>query len=464
MLRKEFFVLTVLLVVFGWLAPAWGADRTNVIIIYVDDLGWGDLACYGHPRFKTPNLDRLASQGARLTSFYSCYPYCAPSRAALQTGRYPVRFGFTRNPCPDSGVNDIGIPSDEITLGEAFKAAGYQTACFGKWHLGHKPEFYPVRHGYDEYFGILYSNDMHPVELYDGEKRVEYPVYQATLTRRYTERSLAFIERNKDRPFFLYLPHAMPHKPLAASEDFYRKSGAGLYGDVVAELDWGVGQIIDKLKELDLERRTLVIFTSDNGPWYGGSTGGLRGMKGQTWEGGVRVPLIAYWPGRIPAGHESDEPTVIMDLFVTSLSVAGIALPDDRVIDGRNILGLLTSDAKSPHEAIFSFRGERLSAVRSGRWKLHVSMPGSRKKKVWKPEDKWIDPRRPDGVRILAPYEQAHPSQYPGVRTGDALDGRTLFDLEADAAEQHNVADLHPQVVEKLKALADRYRKELHAQ
>jgi len=463
MSHKDLFLLAILLIVFAWLSPAWGAERTNVIIIYADDLGWGDLGCFGHPRFKTPNLDRLASEGAQLTNFYSTYPYCAPSRAALQTGRYPVRFGLTNNPCPDRGVNNIGIPADEITLGEAFKSSGYQTACFGKWHLGHKPQFYPTRNGYDEYFGILYSNDMHPVELYDGEKMVEYPVYQATLTKRYTQRSLSFIERNKDRPFFLYLPHAMPHKPLAASEDFYKKSGTDLYGDVIAELDWGVGQIVDKLKELGLERRTLLIFTSDNGPWYGGSTNGLRGMKGRTWEGGVRVPLIAYWPERIPAGHVSDEPAANIDLFTTALSIAGIALPNDRKIDGKDIFPLLTTDAKSPHKALCLFKGNRLYALRSGKWKLHVSAPGPKKEKVYKPEDKWIDRRRPDGVRIIAPYEQAHPSQYPGVITGDLFNKIALFDLKADAAEQHNIADKHPEVVDRLKSLADQYRNELHA-
>jgi len=290
---------TALAILSTFAAPGFAADRPpNVIVIYADDLGWGDLGCYGHPDFKTPNIDRLATEGARLTNFYSSCPYCAPARAALQTGRYQVRSGITRNPCPDAGVNDVGMPADEITLGEAFQAAGYKTSCIGKWHLGHKPEFYPTRNGYDEYLGILYSNDMRPVELWDNEKVIEYPVVQATITRRYTERALAFIDRNKDNPFFLYLPHAMPHKPLAASEAFYKQTGTNLYGDVMAEIDWSVGEIIAKLKKLGLERQTLVFFTSDNGPWYGGSTGGLRGMKGRTWEGGTRVPLIAWWPGR----------------------------------------------------------------------------------------------------------------------------------------------------------------------
>jgi len=437
---------------------ALAADHVNVIIIFADDLGYGDLTCYGHPKFKTPNLDRMAQEGARLTNFYTCTPYCAPSRAGLQTGRYPFRCGVTRNPCPDAGVNDVGIPASEVTLGEAFQAAGYQTACVGKWHLGHRPNFYPTRNGYHEYFGILYSNDMHPVELIDGEKSVEYPVYQATLTKRYTERSIDFIERNKDRPFFLYLPHAMPHKPLAASEDYYTKSGAGLYGDVIAELDWGVGEILAKLKALGLDKNTLVIFTSDNGPWYGGSTAGLRGMKGRTWEGGLRIPLIARWPGKIPAGHVSHQPAIVMDLFVTALRAAGVALPKVDVLDGKDILPLLTSDAKSPHEALFGMRGPHIACVRSGKWKLHVRPPGPKREKRWKPDEKWVDRRRPDGVRLIAPYEQAHPSQFPGLMTGDPFEGNALFDLDSDRSEQKDLSKQHPDVVKRLRGYVERIR------
>ena len=444
----------------AWAGCAATGEHTNVIIIYADDLGWGDLGCYGHPEFKTPNLDRLAAEGARLTQFSSSCPYCAPARASLQTGRYQVRSGVTRNPCPDAGVNDVGMPASEVTLGEAFKAAGYATICIGKWHLGHKPEFHPLEHGYDEYLGILYSNDMHPVELWDDDKVVEYPVIQATLTKRYTERAISFIERNKSRPFFVYLPHAMPHKPLAASEDFYKKTETGLYGDVITELDWGVGKIIDKLNELGLDGKTLVLFTSDNGPWYGGSTGGLRGMKGRTWEGGTRVPLIAWWPGRVPAGHVSDQPAIIMDLYTTSLRAAGIEPPTDRVLDGKNIMPLLTSAAKTPHDVLFSFKGDRMHTVRSGKWKLHLLAPQNPKAKVWKPDEKWVDPRGPDGVRLVAPYEQAHPSEYPGVQTGDVVTGKkpALFDLAADPSEQQDVAAQHPEIVKRLKGYAERFK------
>jgi arylsulfatase A-like enzyme len=440
--------------------------HTNIIIILADDLGWGDLGCFGHPKFKTPHIDRLAAEGARLTSFYAPIPYCAPSRASLLTGRYPFRCGMTLNPIPKEDpvtrdADDVGLPPGEVTLADLLGKAGYRTALFGKWHLGHQPRFRPLRRGFDEYLGILYSNDMHPVELIDGDRRVEYPVVQATLASRLAERAVSFLEQNRERPFFLcFWPHA-PHKPLAASEEFYGKSGAGLYGDAISELDSGVGRILTRLKELDLESSTLVVFTSDNGPWYGGSTGGLRGMKGRTWEGGLRVPLIARWPGKIPPGHVSDEPAGLMDLFATALSAAGLPLPQDRVIDGKDILPLLSSNAPSPHEAIFGFHEEKVATVRSGRWKLHLLPPGPAREKAWKPDEPWIDPRRPDGVRILAPYEQPHPSQFPGVIGGDEpVEGReALFDLQGDPAEQKDLAGAHPEVVERLKALAEKLKR-----
>jgi len=427
-----------------------------VVLILADDLGYGDLGCYGQTKFKTPHLDRMAAEGARLTNFYASCCFCAPTRASLMTGRYPFRSGMTGNPTPDMGINDLGIPASELLLPELFQAAGYATACIGKWHLGHKPEFYPTRHGFDEYFGILYSNDMRPVELRENEEKYEFPVTQTTLTRRYTERAIRFIERNKERPFFLYLPHVMPHKPLAASDEFYKKSGAGLYGDVITELDAGIGRLLAKIKELGLDDRTLVLFTSDNGPWYGGSTGGLRGMKGQNWEGGIREPLIARWPGKIPAGHVSHEPAIMMDLFATALVAAGLESPSDRPIDGRNILPLLTIDAPSPHEALFSVLGKNLLTVRAGRWKLHprgTPRPDSRK-----PD--WVDPRAPDGTTILAPSEQTTPAEFPGVKTGDESTGPALFDLAADPAEQKNVAAEHPGVVAKLQMLFEKMQAE----
>ena len=296
--------------------------RPNVVIILADDLGNGDLGCYGHPKFKTPHIDRLAAEGTKLTQFNTPMPFCAPTRAALLTGRYPLRHGLTGNPAPDGGAqaDALALSGREVLLPELLRKAGYATGMVGKWHLGHKkPEYLPTRRGFDEYLGVLYSNDMRPVRLVEGEKPIEYPLVQATLTRRYTDRAVRFIEANKNRPFFLYFAHAMPHKPLACTEDFYKKSGAGLYGDVMAELDASVGRVLAKLKELNLDERTLVVFTSDNGPWYGGSTGGLRGMKGTSWEGGYRVPCLVRWPGRVPASKVVSAPAVMMDLFPTAL-------------------------------------------------------------------------------------------------------------------------------------------------
>lgn len=436
--------------------------HTNIVILYADDLGWGDLSCYGHPQFRTPNIDRLAAEGVRLTNFYSTAPNCTPSRAALNTGRYQFRSGLTNVLNPNA---QIGMPDSEVTLGEAFKSAGYATACIGKWHMGDEPQFRPTRHGYDYYFGILYSNDMHPVELFEGEQKVEYPVQQSTLTRRYTEKSLAFLRAHKDKPFFLYLAHAMPHKPLAVSERFDKKSGAGIYAEVLAELDWSVGEVLAALKELGLERNTLVFFSSDNGPWHGGSAGHLRGMKGTTYEGGIRVPLIARWPGKIPAGKVSHQPAFICDLFTTSLKAAGVPIPADRVIDGKDLIPLLSSGARTPHEAIFSYHAGQIRSVRSGKWKLHVANPdtGGRERKSLKPSDPYTDPRGPDGKQIIAPPEGViHPSHYPGIRSGDTFTDLALFDLEADPGEQHNVADKHPEVVERLRKLYLEMKSQLH--
>jgi arylsulfatase A-like enzyme len=281
---------------------------------------------------------------------------------------------------------------------------------------------------------------------------------QATLTRRYTERALGFIERNRQRPFFLYFAHAMPHKPLACSEAFYKKSGAGLYGDALAELDWSVGLVLARLKDLGLDDRTLVIFTSDNGPWYGGSTGGLRGMKGMTWEGGYRVPCIARWPGRIPAGRVNREVAVTMDLFATALAAAGVAPPRDRVIDGRDLLPLFSGDDHPVHDVVFGHQGANLATVRDGRWKLHM-LP-ARERREPRPGEVWVDPRGPDGVTILAPYEQAQPVDYPGRSGGDETRALSLFDLENDPSEQHDVASGHPDIVARLKARFDQAVKE----
>jgi len=448
-------------------SPVLGQQRPpNIIIILADDLGYGDLSCYAPSKFSTPHIDKLATEGVRFTDCYAPFPYCAPSRATLLTGRYPFRHGLQANPFPSGdpavkNADHLGLPTSEITLAQLLKGRGYATLAIGKWHLGHRPEFWPTRHGFDHYFGIPYSNDMHPVRLNEDERLIEYPVVQATLTRRYTERAVAFLRANKDRPFFLYLAHAMPHKPLACSEEFYRKTGHGLYADVLAELDWSCGRIVEELKQLRLDKNTFVIFTSDNGPWYGGNTGGLRGMKGQTWEGGVRVPLIFWMPARVPAGRTVNEPVILADIFTTCLALTSTQAPANKKIDGLDLWPLLLEGKRLDREAIYIFRGPQLMAVRQGRWKLHVAPPQPPKFKVYKPSDPYQDPRGPDGVRILAPYEQAHPSQFPGLLTGDPVTNIGLFDLETDPGEQHNLADKHPEIVRQLSQLADKLRQEM---
>ena len=385
------------LLLFALCSSLYAASPPNIVLILADDLGYGDLACYGSAKLTTPHIDRMATEGAKLMQFNCPAPFCAPTRASLMTGRYPFRCGMTRNPAPDgppgSGSDAVALPKTEITLAQVMKTAGYATGMVGKWHLGHHAGSLPTERGFDEYYGIPYSNDMRPVQVLDGTQVIEDPAVQATLTKRYTERALGFLARNATKPFFLYFAHAMPHKPLAASEAFYKKSGAGLYGDAVMELDWSVGQVLAKLKELHLEENTLVVFTSDNGATFGGSTGGLRGIKGSSYEGGYRVPCIARWPGHIPAGRVNEQPAVMMDLFGTTLEVTGAKMPDDRVLDGHNILPLFTSDAKSPHDYIFGHQNERLATIRDARWKLHVLKPSIGLAAVYKPGEEYIDPQ-----------------------------------------------------------------------
>lgn len=438
-------------------ASAGAAEPPNIVLIFADDLGYGDVGCFNDDcPFETPNLDQLASDGARLTQFYVPTPYCAPSRGTILTGRYPFRHSVVRNPAPDAGQSNFGLPQSEITIAELLKSNGYATAAYGKWHLGHRRQWLPRTQGFDDYFGILYSNDMFPVQLVHNESVVEYPVVQATLTQRYTERATRFIEANQDQPFFVYLPHAMPHKPLAASDNFYTyDTPDNLYADVIAELDHSVGRVLAKLKELSLEENTLVIFTSDNGPWYGGATGGLRGMKGKTWEGGLRVPMIARMTGVIPSGVVNDAPAATVDILPTLCNLAGVAVPDDRTIDGRDIMPLLSdADASSPHDAIFGMQGDSLATIRSGKWKLHVRSPGPRRFNNLSQQElaNWDDPRGPDGVILLAPDEQPMPTQHPGLTSGDKPKRMMLFDLDADPGEQDNVADQHPAIVKRLSA------------
>lgn len=434
----------------------------NIVVILADDLGFGDLGCYGHPQFKTPRIDRLAAEGARLTQFNCPAPFCAPTRASLLTGRYPFRCGMNQNPAPDGGpgADALALPKSEITLAQVLKSAGYATGMVGKWHLGHHAGSLPTERGFDEYFGIPYSNDMRPVQLLEGTQCVEYPVVQTTLTHRYSQRAVDFIQRNATKPFFLYFAEAMPHKPLAASEKHYKKSKAGLYGDVLSDLDESVGAVLDALKAAGVDDHTLVLFSSDNGAWFGGSTGGLRGMKGISFEGGYRVPMIARWPGKIAAGHVSAQPAVMMDLFATVLKATGARMPDDRIMDGKDILPLLTGDAATPHDFVFGQQGSKLMCVRDGRWKLHV-LPATGMNLKPGPDGRWNDPRAPDGVTILAPFEQYNLEAYPGLKTGDAPAKMQLFDLQNDPGEQRDVATAHPDEVRRLKAAFDAMNKDV---
>jgi arylsulfatase A-like enzyme len=398
----------------------------NFILILADDLGYGDLGVYGHPLIRTPNLDRMASQGVRLTNFYAAAPTCTPSRAALLTGRYPIRSGLIRVLHPRE---KFGLPASEVTLAEALKERGYATACIGKWHLGDLAPYRPNLHGFDYFYGLLYSNDMtmmppnlSRLSLYRNEGRVESPVVQETLTQRYTEQALAFIRENKHRPFFLYLPHTMPHVPLHASKQFRGKSGAGLYGDVVEEIDWSVGEVLKAVKNAGLEEQTLVVFTSDNGPAlhkgpHGGSPGPLRGGKQTTWEGGVRVPCIARWPGRLPVGVVRHAMATAMDVFPTLVELAGGSVPADRPMDGQSLLAMLEGKEASPQASFYYFGGTDVFAVRFGVWKLHLMKRVLNNKGV-------SEPRR------CQPPE--------------------LYNLSEDPSECHDVAAEHPAIVAQL--------------
>lgn len=404
------------------------ADKPNIIIIFADDLGYGDLGCFGHPTIRTPNLDRMAAEGMKLTQFYVAECVCTPSRAALLTGRLPIRTGMCSDSrrvlFPNSGG---GLQDSELTIAEAIKEKGYATCCVGKWHLGHLPQFLPTRHGFDEYFGIPYSNDMKPTPLMEDETVIEEPADQTTLTKRYTERAVRFIERNKDKPFFLYFPHTFPHVPLFASERYKGTSLRGLYGDVVEELDWSVGEVMSALQKHGLAEKTFVFFTSDNGPWLtqrlrGGSAGLLREGKGSTWEGGMREPCIAWRPGVVPAGTVNPGLSSTLDLLPTCLSIAGAKLPWDRILDGVDMSAMLGGKGSSQREMMFFYRGTRLMAVRKGAWKMHL---------------------------ITQPGYGGGPTEH---------DPPLLFHLEHDPSEQYDVAKEHPQVIADILKEIERHR------
>jgi arylsulfatase A-like enzyme len=450
----------VALVALSCFVTAFGQEGTgprqtapNFIVIFADDLGYGDLGCFGHPTIQTPHLDRMAAEGMKLTQFYAAASVCTPSRAGLLTGRLPVRSGVygdqRRVLFPDS---TSGLPASEVTLAEALRESGYRTACVGKWHLGHLPEYLPTNHGFDSYFGIPYSNDMDAVwPLPDGSNRfqnskieyfkvpllrdleeIERPADQTTITRRYTEEAVRFIKEQDERPFFLYLAHSLPHVPLFRSPEFEGRSRRGLYGDVVEEIDWGVGEILDALRETGLDEETVVLFTSDNGPWLtygaqGGSAGLLREGKGCTFEGGMRVPAIVRWPSKVPAATVCAEVTSALDVMPTFVKLAGGELPADRVYDGEDVSSLLDPVGASQAEraspkSFFYYKGSRLMAVRHGAYKAHFA------------------------------------TQIAYV--GDKLtehDPPLLFHLDEDPSESRNVAKKHPDVVQTLRRVADEH-------
>ncbi|GAB5521034.1 MAG: sulfatase [Rhodothermales bacterium] len=419
----------------------------NLVIVFADDLGYGDLGTYGHPTIQTPHLDRMAAEGMKFTQFYVGAAVCTPSRAALLTGRLPVRSGMAGSQrqvlFPDS---KLGLPADEITMAELLKDEGYATAAIGKWHLGHLPDFLPTEHGFDTYFGIPYSNDMdrtvggpwldanvwnNPqieswnVPILRDTTEAERPANQHTITRRFTEETIAFMEANQDEPFFVYLAHSLPHVPLFTDDAFKGKSARGLYGDVIEEIDWSVGQIMQALEQMDLAENTLVVFTSDNGPWLtfreqGGSAGLLHEGKQSTWEGGMRVPMLAWWPGTI-------EPEVVkalgttMDLFPTAADMAGALMPSDRPYDGASMLPLFTGQTDTIRDTVYYYRKQQLFAIRQGPWKAHFTTQGS--------------------------YQNS----------GNYTEHETplLFNLDHDPSEQYNLAEVHPDIVTRLTAAAE---------
>lgn len=454
MLRSVLALLTVSALLNTVHAAAPGGDRPpNVVIIFIDDMGYADPGPFGATAYKTPHLDRMAAEGRKFTDFYVAQAVCSASRTGLLTGCYPNRVGILGALGPSS---NIGISDKETLIPEICKQKNYATAIYGKWHLGHRPSFLPTRHGFDDYFGLPYSNDMWPfhpespkawapLPLIEGEKAVIPEVThkeQEQLTTWYTEHAVKFIEKNKANPFFLYVPHAMVHVPLHVSDKFKGKSGAGLFGDVMMEVDWSVGQILDALKRTGVDDNTLVVFTSDNGPWlsYGehaGSAGPLREGKGTAWDGGQRVSCLMRWPGKIPAGSVCNQPAMTIDLLPTIAKLIGAKLPDHK-IDGLDIWPLMTDDkAKSPHDALYFYWGQGLDALRAGKWSLHF------------PHDYRTLAGKPGG-------KGGAPAKYEPAKTDLAL-----FDMENDIGQKTNLAAKYPEVVKELTALADRMRADL---
>lgn len=445
--------------------------RPNIVLIFTDDQGYSDVGVFGAKGFKTPNIDRLAKNGTTFTDFHVTQPVCTASRASLMTGCYSNRvglYGALNHKTP------IGIHEDEVLLSELLKSRGYATACYGKWHLGRQAKFNPLRHGFDEFFGIPYSNDngpLHPIlrdipglPLMEGEKIIGRDPDQSQFTRWFTERSVKFINEHKKEPFFLYVPHVMPHVPIFASKSFQGSSELGLWGDVIQEIDWSVGEIVKALKENDLDENTLVIFCSDNGPFlsYGEHAGHaepLREGKLTSYEGGVRVPAIMRWTDQIPAGKVCDELVISTDLLPTLAKLAGAKLPD-RKIDGLDVWPVLSGEpgAKSPHDVFYYYVGGELQAVRSGPWKLHfphdyltvAGEPG----KGGKPSN--FENLKPMDITQSGVRGIASRHGYKVERTEMAL-----YNLDEDIGEMKDVSKAHPQVVERLKKLAEKARADL---
>jgi len=455
--------------------PGFNGKQPNIVLILCDDLGQGDPGCYGDKTIRTPNIDSLASEGVRFTDFYSSASLCSPSRVGLLTGRYAIRSGivfplqsggqsttskfmqslarrFGKLGAIDMSVKSMvdGIPDEEVTIADALKVAGYRTGMIGKWHLGdfsHDPQYHPMKHGFDEFFGTPMTNDELPNPLYRNEIMLEKDIglNQARLTGLSTSEAIGFIERNKgSQPFFLYLAYHAPHLPLYASENFKDKSGAGIYGDVVEEMDWGVGEVIRYLKDNGLEDDTIVIFTSDNGPWYNGNPGeDFRRRKGESYEGGFRVPLIVRWPGKIVPGSLCTEPAQNIDFFPTLSALAGVGTPPDRIIDGKDITGLMTGESKkSPHDALYFYHVEQLEGVRSGDWKYfhyvnHYTWP--------QPLDK--------------------PTTTFGKMSQDKFLGNwpNLYNLKTDPGENYDLASRYPEVCTKMEKLMSNWEKDIKA-
>ena len=434
-----------------------GQDTTtlpNIVIVFADDMGYGDTGLTGAEGFKTPNMDRIASEGVRFTDFYVSQPVCSASRASLLTGCYANRLGISGALMPNGRK---GLASEETTLAELVKQKGYRSAVYGKWHLGHLKPHLPIHHGFDEYYGIPYSNDMGPyrpdggkwadLPTFEGDQIIGYNTNQAHFTRDMTKRAIGFIRKahKEGAPFFVYVPHPMPHTPIYCSAEFRNSCEQGLYGDVIQEIDAGLGRIMATLEELQIAEDTLLIFTSDNGPWlsYGnhaGSSGPLREGKGTTFEGGVRVPCVMRWPKRIRPGHVCTEPAMTIDLLPTIAELIDGDLPD-HPIDGKSIWPLIAGEpgAKSSQEAYYFWYGKNnLEAMRCGRWKLHF--PHSYRRVTEKTPGK-------DG--------------FPGAYDWKARIGLELFDLRADIGETKNVAADHPEVMRRLNGMADRMRARL---